>query len=146
MIPKYAQTREQSYRRIRSQQLKLVAGPDLAGHQVQWDKQYGVLYIDQTLISCTPTEFRLLKLLLEQHEQCVPTALLIRQFGDAALPDAALARETKSKLYRLMTSIRAKIWTCGLDVVSVMGRGYMLISDHAVLDRSLLEATDACSM
>ncbi len=128
--------REQAYHRRQSQELTFVPGPALAGHQVQWDERHCILYIDRTLVPCTPTEFRLLKLLLEQNGRCVSTPHLIAQFGDAALEDAAFAREARQKLTRQISRIRAKLWPCGLTVVSLMGYGYMLVSDDAALKDS----------
>jgi DNA-binding response OmpR family regulator len=129
-MPKYVREREQTYRRMRGMSLKLVQGPSLPGHAVQWDERYGVLYIDQTLIPCTPTEFRVLKLLLLQNERRVSSQELIAQFDEQTLEDAVLARAARSKLARLMSSLRAKIWTCGLDIVSLMGYGYMLVNHN----------------
>lgn len=127
-MSKYVRKREQTYRRMRGLNLTLVAGPPLVGHEVQWDERYHTLSIDQTLILCTPTEFRLLKLLLEQSEHGVSSQHLIAQFDHAAFEDLTCARDAKKKLTRLMCSIRAKLWVCNLDVVSMMGYGYMLLN------------------
>jgi DNA-binding response OmpR family regulator len=127
-MSKYDREREQTYRRMRGMRLTLVPGPSLPGHGVQWDERYHVLYIDQTLIPCTPTEFRVLTLLLTKHEQRVSSQQLIAQFEEEGEQDTLLARAAREKLSRLISSLRPKIWTCGLDIVSLTGYGYMLFS------------------
>ncbi|MGH2479687.1 MAG: hypothetical protein ACRDHW_08545 [Ktedonobacteraceae bacterium] len=133
----YVVRRKQTYHRKQSQEITLIPGPALAGHQVQWDEQLCILYIDQVLIFCTLTEFRLVKLLLERSGQRVSTRDLIAQFGDTSTAHAALTHAARTKLARQMCRIRAKFWPCGLEVVSLMGYGYMLINLNAPADRSM---------
>lgn len=111
-------------------------GPRIEGHSIQQDEEQNAYVIDQKLIACTPTEYRVLTLLLEQADRCVLFAQLWEQFQDEPLNDAAQLKQVRTRIIHLMSDLRAKIWALGLDVVAVMNYGYILLSrppDHRSL-------------
>lgn len=110
---------------------ELLPGPPVAGHHIRRDAQAGALLIDRTLVSCTPTEYKLFVLLLEQAEHCVTYAQLIARVSEEPLSEAAAFRQAKNRVIHQVSGLRPKIWPCGLDIVSVMGVGYILLSSHA---------------
>lgn len=103
-------------------------GPRIEGHRIQRDEEQNAYVIDQKLIACTPTEYRVLTLLLEQADHCVLFAQLQTQFQDEPLNDAAQLKQTRTRIIHLMSDLRAKIWALGLDIVAVMNYGYILLS------------------
>ncbi len=96
-------------------------------HTIQYNEQQHVWIIDQTLLSCSPTEYCCLKLLLEQVERCVPYAHFIAQFQEDSFADGQLQKQAKMKVAHLMSKLREKLWPLGLDIGSVMGIGYILL-------------------
>lgn len=102
-------------------------GPRIEGHSIQRDEEQKAYVIDQTLIACTPTEYQVLTLLLEQADRCVPFAQIWAQFQDGPLTDAAQRKQTRIRIIHLMSDLRAKIWALGLDIVAVMNYGYILL-------------------
>jgi DNA-binding response OmpR family regulator len=108
----------------------LIPEPSLAGHSIQRDERQHAFLIDQHLIACTPTEYRLLALLLEQADRCVLFAQLIAQFQEEPCMDAALLQRARNKLMHVISDLRAKVWASGLDIASVMGVGYILLSSQ----------------
>ncbi|HEU5377253.1 MAG TPA: helix-turn-helix domain-containing protein [Ktedonobacteraceae bacterium] len=103
-------------------------GPRIEGHSIQRDEEQNAYIIDQKLIACTPTEYRVLTLLLEQADHCVLFAQLWEQFQDEPLNDAAQLKQARTRIIHLMSDLRAKIWALGLDIVAVMNYGYILLS------------------
>ncbi|HEU5376894.1 MAG TPA: hypothetical protein VFV38_15770 [Ktedonobacteraceae bacterium] len=106
----------------------LLPGPRIEGHSIQRDEEQKIYVIDQKLITCTPIEYRVLTLLLEQADRCVPFALLWTAFQDESLTDATQIKQARIRLIHLMSHLRAKIWALGLDIVAVMNTGYLLLS------------------
>ena len=114
----------------------LLPGPQVAGHSVQRDESQYMFLIDQNIIACTPTEYRLLALLLTQADRCVTYAQLIAQFQEELPTDAASLKQAKAKVIHLVSDVRLKIWSLGLEVVSVMGVGYILLSSGGEENRN----------
>lgn len=114
----------------------LCQGPRIEGHHIQRDEEQHAYVIDQKLITCTPTEYRVLTLLLEQADRCVPFARLWAQCQDGPLIDAAQIKQARIRIIHLMSDLRIKIWVLGLDIVSVMNYGYILLSQTQELDVS----------
>ncbi len=103
-------------------QRTLRPGPSVPGHTLLQDEQRHTWIIDQMLILCTPPAYRCLKTLLEHPDRCVPFAHLM-----ACLEETEQHVATEQLRY-LMSSLRGKIWTLGMDIVSVRGVGYLLLS------------------
>jgi hypothetical protein len=103
-------------------------GPQMEGHSIQRDERQHAYVIDQVLIACTPAEYRILTLLLEQADRLVPFAQLWAQLQDEPLVDAAQIKQARTRIIHLMSDLRAKIWALGLDIVAVMNYGYILVS------------------
>ncbi|MGH2506077.1 MAG: hypothetical protein ACRDHZ_01440 [Ktedonobacteraceae bacterium] len=108
----------------------LLLGPSVAGHTVQRDENHHAFVIDQTLLPCTPTEYRVLALLLAQVDRCVPYAQLIACAQETPTRDAVLLKQARTRLMHLMSDLRAKIWVFGWDIVAVMQTGYILLSSR----------------
>ncbi|HET8845834.1 MAG TPA: hypothetical protein VFN35_30500 [Ktedonobacteraceae bacterium] len=104
---------------------KLRSGPSIPGHNIQYDEQRHVLVIDQVLLSCTLPEYQCLKQLLESVDRCVT----FDTFGVCLEQAPGLdARHERMRLAHIMSALRARLWPLGLDIVSVMNRGYILLS------------------
>src|SRR5581483_11747331 len=71
---------------------------------------------------------RVLTLLLEHADRCVPFAQLWAQFQEEPLNDAAQRKLARSRIIHVISDVRAKIWASGLDIVAVMNYGYILLS------------------
>ncbi len=97
-------------------------GPSVPGHTLLQDEQRHTWIIDQRLILCTLPAYRCLKILLEHPDRCVPFAHL-----ETCLEEQESHVATEHLRY-LMSSLRGKIWTLGMDIVSVRGVGYLLLS------------------
>lgn len=104
----------------------------LAGHQIQHNKELHRIVIDQIIVACTPTEYRVLALLLEHAEHCVPYARLC-----ALLPATeeeqlleTCDRQNRIRLAHFMSNLRAKLWPLGLDIAAVINTGYLLVSQE----------------
>jgi hypothetical protein len=103
-------------------------GPDLPGHSVQHYEDQHAWVIDQTLIPCTVAEYHCLKLLLERANRCVPFAsfLSMQEIFPTVSTDP---KQERLRVAHMMSILRAKIWASGLDIVSVMNIGYILLSE-----------------
>lgn len=104
-------------------------GPSVPGHSVQCDESRHTWIIDQTLVMCSLSEYRCLRLLLEHADRCVSFARLGALLQEAPLSEEGMHRQEKMRLAHIMSNLRTKIWALGLDIVSVMNTGYMLLSD-----------------
>jgi len=101
--------------------LRLVEGPNLAGHVVQHSDAYHLLIIDGGIVPCTPTEYPLLLHLLQEGERQLSLERLVQWARQHAS-----SRLTRSSLRRHIRSVRAKLWPFGLDILCIIGYGYML--------------------
>jgi len=110
----------------------ILSGPLVPGHHIQHNARAGTFFIDQTLISCTPAQYRVLLALLEQAERCLSYAQFIACMDGGPHPDAASFRLAKDRLMHQISRLRAKLWTHGLDIACVIGVGYLLLrtEDH----------------
>lgn len=109
----------------------LLLGPHVAGHVVQRDEERHAFVIDQQLILCTPTEYRVLTLLLEQVDRCVRYAHLIAQCQEEPSSSAVQRKQDRTRLMHLVSDVRSKIWVFDWDIVAVMNTGYILLSSRA---------------
>ncbi len=107
---------------------RLLPGPHVAGYSIQRDEKRHVYVIDQKLVTCSPIEYRILTLLLEQINHCVSFAQLWEQFQAGRLADAAQMKQARARLMHVVSRLRTKIWASGLDIVAVVDTGYMLLS------------------
>lgn len=105
----------------------LLDGPPLPGYRIQHNSRAGTFLIDQTLLPCTPIQYRLLLCLLERAERCVFYAHLMARMDGGPPTDAAGFRLAKDRLMHQISSLRAKLWAHGLDIACVMGVGYLLL-------------------
>ncbi len=106
----------------------LLPVPPVAGHSIQRDEAQHAFLIDQKLITCTRTEYRVLALLLERADRCVSYTQLSAQCQDELLTDAAQIKQARIRIMHVMSDLRSKIWALGLDIVAVMNTGYILFS------------------
>jgi DNA-binding response OmpR family regulator len=103
-------------------------GPVVPGHTIQYYEDQHAWIIDQMLIPCSASEYLCLKLLLEQANRCVPFALFLRSLQETISSEAQ--KPTRMRIAHVVSSLRAKIWASGLDIVSVMNVGYILLSEE----------------
>lgn len=99
-------------------------------HSIWRDEDHHLFVIDQRCIACTPTQYRVLMLLLEHAFQCVPYARLLAQARDQPLTASAAGmppKQARLQIMHLISDLRARLWVGGLDIVAVMGTGYMLV-------------------
>lgn len=108
----------------------LLPGPHVAGYTVQRDEQRHTFVVDNTLIPCTPTEYRVLTLLLAHVNQYVPYAPLIACVQEGVTTDAALLKQARTRLIHLISDVRSKIWPLNWEIVAVMQTGYILLISH----------------
>ena len=106
----------------------LLVGPHVAGHTIQRDENHHAFVIDQQLILCTPMGYRVLALLLEQMDRCVPYTHLIALCQNAPTSHPILPRQALLRMRHLVSDLRSKIWVLNWDIVAVMGTGYILLS------------------
>ena len=108
----------------------LLPGPRVEGYSIQRDEGQHAFLIDQTLVHCTPTEYRILELLLEQADRCVSYAQLSAHVQGGPMTDPAQLKQAHTRITHLMSDLRAKIWALGLDIAAVMNTGYILLSSR----------------
>lgn len=101
---------------------RLIDGPPLRGHAVQYSDSHHLLLIDGVIIPCTPTEYRLLMQLLHHAEHHVPFARLL-----SAIHTGPLDRSGRRVLSQYMSRMRAKVWPFGFDIFCITGYGYTLL-------------------
>lgn len=106
--------------------LILLAGPALAGYQIQCNEEHHVIVINGLMLRCTPDEYRILLRLLERYEQPVSFDALIAQFQDASPADLALLKVARRKLTCTLSDLRIKLWPTDFTIVLVMDIGYLL--------------------
>ena len=108
----------------------LPLGMTVEGNAVLSNDAARVLVVNQLMISLTPTEYALLKLLLQHPGTPVSFEALIQ----AAFPAYSNEREIGSKLLaRHITNIRPKLWETPLNIHAVNNFGYVLrLSDASV--------------
>ncbi len=99
-------------------------GPPIAGRSIQHDATRGCWVIDQILVVCTPPEDVCLRLLLEHSDRCVS----FPQFAEALAEQTPLDEPGKSRLQHTISNLRPKIWVTGMDILSLRGTGYLLLS------------------
>lgn len=112
-------------------------GPIVPGHTVEYYEDQHAWVIDQTLIPCSEPEYHCLKLLLEQANRCVPFEHFIRSLQETALLATDAQKQARMRVAHLISNLRTKIWASGLDIVSVMNVGYILLSGSEESLRSL---------
>jgi DNA-binding response OmpR family regulator len=104
------------------ERIQHTGGPPVQGHVVQHSERHHLLIIDETVVHCTPTEYHLLMRLLEHAERSVPFTSLV------CYPShASLNWRSRRTLAQHISRVRAKIWPFGLDIMCVIGCGYLLL-------------------
>ena len=104
--------------------------PAVAGHRIQYHERLCMFQVDHKVVACTPLEYRLFSCLLDHAEQCVTYEQLLFDLGEE-LPSRLIERKhARNRLTHTVSGLRTKIWPRGLDIVAVMGVGYILLSAH----------------
>lgn len=99
------------------------------GHTIQYNEEQRIFVIDHNrIISCTPSEYRAFALLCEQAGQCVSYLSLFTHIQGEKGSQPGTPKQARSRTMYLVSDLRAKIWPCGLDIVAVMGTGYILLA------------------
>lgn len=108
---------------------QLVSGPPVSGHSIQHHELQHIWIIDQTLLTCSRSEYRCLEILLEHVNQCVPFAQLAVQCQTIPSTEVIWDLQTRRKVWHVMSRLRTKVWALGLDIVCVIHVGYILLSE-----------------
>lgn len=103
-------------------------GPVLAGHTTRCYEDQRAWIIDETLILCSESEYHCLRVLLEQANHCVPFEHFVLCLQETALPFTGDQKHAKMRIAHLISTLRPKIWASGLEIVSVMNVGYILLA------------------
>jgi len=103
--------------------LQQVERTQLHGHQVQHSDTQQVVIIDGVVVPCTPTEYGLLVPLLYHAGEAVQYTHLL-----GMTRQQPLTRRIRLSLTRHMSRLRARLWPFGLDIVCLIGYGYLLLS------------------
>jgi len=103
--------------------LQQVERTQLHGHQVQHSVTQHVVIIDGVVVPCTPTEYGLLVPLLYHAGEAVRYAHLLGMSRQQPL-----TRSIRLSLTRHISRLRARLWPFGLDIVCLIGYGYLLLS------------------
>ncbi len=107
---------------VASATLHLLERPQLHGHRIQYSDAIHLLIIDETAIPCTPTEYSLLRALLQHAGEGVPMNDLL---GRPARQ--AVEWHTRRTLTQHISRLRARLWPFGLDILCLSGYGYLLL-------------------
>ena len=103
--------------------LRLEEGPHIQGHEVQHSDFHRMLVIDGVIVSCTPTEYLLLKRILIHSEGYAAFEPLV-----VCALQTPLNRSTRRCLTQHISRVRSKLWPFGLDISSLRGYGYALLT------------------
>jgi DNA-binding response OmpR family regulator len=106
-----------------NERIQHTEGPQVQGHVVQHNERHHLLTIDETVVPCTPTEYRLLMQLLAHAERSVPFTSLLGGYPS----HASLTWRSRRTLAQHISRVRAKIWPFGFDILCVIGCGYLLL-------------------
>ncbi len=103
--------------------LQQVERTQLHRHQVQHSDTQHVVIIDGVVVPCTPTEYGLLVPLLYNAGEAVRYTHLLGMSGQPPL-----TRSIRLSLTRHISRLCARLWPFGLDIVCLIGYGYLLLS------------------
>jgi DNA-binding response OmpR family regulator len=103
--------------------LQQVERTQLHGHQVLHSDTQHVVIIDGVVVPCTPTEYGLLVPLLYHAGEAVPYMHLLGMSRQQPL-----THSIRLSLTRHISRLRARLWPFGLDIVCLIGYGYLLLS------------------
>jgi DNA-binding response OmpR family regulator len=118
----YTQHRSRKKASPRVDRLRFSEGPKIQGHVVQHSEALHLLIIDGVIVTCSPTEYRLLMRLLQHVEGHVPFEQLMG-YAYASPLDGS----TRRNLTQHMSRVRAKLWPFDLDILCITGYGYTLL-------------------
>jgi hypothetical protein len=104
-------------------------GPIVPGHTIQYAEDQHAWVIDQTLVLCSELEYHCLRVLFERANHCVPFEYFVIGLQGTSLPAAGDQKHARMRIAHLISHLRAKIWAFGLEIVSVMNVGYILLSE-----------------
>ncbi len=95
----------------------------ILGHTIEHSADRHTITIDGRFVNFSPTEYRLMILLLQHAEQSKPFVL----FADLRQCFRHPPDNLRRLLSRRMNYMREKLWPFELDIVSVRDQGYTLI-------------------
>lgn len=103
-------------------------GPSIRGHAISHIDALSILEVDGVAIAFTPTEYRLVIVLLQQLEKLQNTSndhIDLFVSYDHLLQAGHLA--SRSLLAKHVYNASAKLWTAGLSIARVDGYGYTIV-------------------
>ncbi len=103
-------------------------GPNIRGHSISHIDALLILEVDGMAIAFTPTEYRLVILLLQQLEKLhIPTYDHIDLFVSFEVLLEAAHLTSRSLLAKHISNASTKLWTAGLSIARVDGYGYTIV-------------------
>ncbi len=118
-------------------------GPKIRGHSISHIDALSVLEVDGVAIAFTPTEYRIVILLLEQLEKLQNASNeLIDLFVSFDALQGATRLANRSLLSKHIYNASGKLWNAGLSIARVDGYGYVIVFDvEGDANRFLRQAT-----
>ena len=120
----YEQSSRRRYRRKRS--MIRTSGPVIPGYQIEQHEATRQLFINQSIIRCSPTEYTLLRFLLNHYGEALLFEELIVLFDPVALDDPETFRRAKRRLAKFVSGLRIKLDDSNLTIFTKPGVGYLL--------------------
>ncbi|MBO0778053.1 MAG: response regulator transcription factor [Ktedonobacteraceae bacterium] len=120
----YNQPSRRQYTRLISQ--VRVPGPSLPGYQIECHDPSRQFFINQLVIRCNPTEYKVLYFFLNHYREPLTCEELIALFDPAALEYPDLLERARRKLTKVVSDLRVKLWESGLTIFTEYRVGYLL--------------------
>ncbi len=100
----------------------------MAGIQIERCDERSILIINGRLLQVSDTEYAMLLRLLEQaaHGSFVLFEDLVSCLKLSPGPPPT-QRSLRQIIYKHISSLRAILWLCGMDITNVRGHGYLLV-------------------
>lgn len=101
-------------------------GPVIPGYQIEQHEATRQVFINQSIIRCSPTEYTLLRFFLNHYGKALLFEELIALFDPVALDDPATFRRAKRRLAKFLSGLRVKLYDSNLTIFTKPGVGYLL--------------------
>lgn len=105
----------------------LRAGPIIGTHRIQHNEEHTLLVIDGRIIRFTPTEYRLVMLLLRHRERLLNSPQTCPLFVRSTELQQGARLGTRPLLIKHLSNANAKLWTAGFTIARVATYGYVLM-------------------
>ena len=110
---------------------QLVAIEGIQGHRVFCSDAYRFVLIDELVVTCGPSEYRVLRPLLDHPDRLVRLDVLAASFNRQN------DRQTQRYLARVISRLRVKLWPFDFDILCLSGHGYLLLTQAEPTEESM---------